>query len=326
MGFKGINSDIILITITLLSFNNAYAYQNQTVAVKRLHNHLFADYSNEFRPVHNSSTATKVIMRLQVTSLLTMDIRDQKYSIQTFLKLTWTDEFLTWNPKDFDGLKIHSVPVAMIWLPDILMYNSANMQFGIYKADTIAKLYPDGTVIWLIPTIYTSTCKIQVRWFPFDVQVCVMRFASWIHTGIEIDLHPENSLDALENRFLSNGVWDMVAVRSKRVIVKYICCPEPYSEVHYVLVFQRHADFYIYYMILPCFLLSILSLVVFYLPSDCGEKLQYSATNLLALIVFQQIIAGNIPPTSDDPPLIGMYGIIMLTGEINYPILLSSTL
>ncbi|XP_072041536.1 neuronal acetylcholine receptor subunit alpha-3-like [Amphiura filiformis] len=186
------------------------------------------------------------------------------------------------------------------------------MQYGFYKADTVAQLYPDGTVIWYVQTIYTSTCKMHVRWFPFDVQVCEMRFLSWAYNGLEIDLQQENSLDALEYKFLSNGVWDMVAVRTKRVIVKYLCCLEPYPEVHYILVFKRHADFYVYYMILPCFLLSILSLVVFYLPSDCGEKLQYSATNLLALIVFQQIIAGNIPPTSDDSPLIGTYFLCMI--------------
>ncbi|XP_072023061.1 neuronal acetylcholine receptor subunit alpha-9-like [Amphiura filiformis] len=112
--------------------------------------------------------------------------------------------------------------------------------------------------------------------------------------------------------FLSNGVWDMVAVRTKRVVTKYLCCPEPFPEVHYVLVFKRHPAFYIYYMILPCFSLSLLSLVVFYLPPDCGEKLTYSVTNLLALILFQQIIAVNIPPTSDDPPLIGTYFLCMI--------------
>ncbi|XP_072023062.1 neuronal acetylcholine receptor subunit alpha-10-like [Amphiura filiformis] len=257
MEFKG--SHLQLITTTLLLFYTAYAHQNQTVAVKRLHHHLFADYSNEFRPVHNSSTATNVILRLKFRNLLTMNTREQVFSIQTWSKLTWTDEFLTWNPKDYDGIKRHTVPVSKIWLPDITLFDSADINVA-YKADTVTNIYPDGTIIW----------------------------------------------------FLSNGVWDIVAVRTKRVIVKYLCCPEPYPEVHYVLVFKHHAAFYIYYMILPCFALSILSLVVFYLPPDCGEKLTYSVTNLLALIVFQQIIAGNIPPTSDDPPLIGTYFLCMI--------------
>ncbi|XP_072014930.1 acetylcholine receptor subunit beta-like [Amphiura filiformis] len=65
-------------------------------------------------------------------------------------------------------------------------------------------------------------------------------------------------------------------------------------------------------MVLPCLLLSILSLLVFYLPPDCGEKLTLSITNLLALVVFQQIIAENMPPSSDDSPLIGTCFICMI--------------
>ena len=97
----------------------------------------------------------------------------------------------------------------------------------------------------------------------------------------------------------------MVAVRAKRVVVTYLCCPEPYPQLHYRLVFRRYPEFYIYYMVLPCLFLSVLSLLVFYLPPDCGEKLTLSITNLLALVVFQQIIAENMPPSADDSPLIG---------------------
>ena len=106
-------------------------------------------------------------------------------------------------------------------------------------------------------------------------------------------------------RYLANGVWDMYAVRTRKHVVTYLCCPEPYPELHYLLVFKRHPAFYIYYMVLPCLFLSVLSLLVFYLPPDCGEKLTLSITNLLALVVFQQIIAENMPPSDDESPIIG---------------------
>ncbi|XP_072051148.1 neuronal acetylcholine receptor subunit alpha-9-like [Amphiura filiformis] len=139
-----------------------------------------------------------------------------------------------------------------------------------------------------------------------------MIFGSWAYDGFEIDLYPENSLDASTVRYLANGVWDMVAVRAKRVVKKYLCCPEPYPEIHYLLVFKRHAAFYIFYMVLPCLFLSILSLLVFYLPPDCGEKLTLSITNLLALVVFQQLIAENMPPSSENSPVIGTYFLCMI--------------
>ncbi|XP_072014908.1 neuronal acetylcholine receptor subunit alpha-9-like [Amphiura filiformis] len=157
-----------------------------------------------------------------------------------------------------------------------------------------------------------NSCNVRVRWFPFDTQVCEMLFLSWSYDGFGINLEPERSADASQNRYAKNGVWDMVAVRSRRIVTTYLCCPEPYPEIQYRLVFKRHAAFYLFYMVLPCLFLSILSLLVFYLPPDCGEKLTLSITNLLALVVFQQLIAENMPPTSDDSPVIGTYFICMI--------------
>ncbi|XP_072014246.1 neuronal acetylcholine receptor subunit alpha-10-like [Amphiura filiformis] len=310
MMIKRCHLDILILMLLVLC--TGCSSQKQTVAVKMLHHRLFDDYSNEFRPTHNSSTATKVIFRMIFRNLLDMNTREQRVAVGGWLKLTWTDEFLTWNPDDFDGLQRHTVPVSKIWSPDITLYDNADLSFERYKADTVAQLYPDGTVIWYVPAIYTSTCIVRVRWFPFDVQVCEMIFGSWGYNGFEIDLYQETSLDASTMRYLANGVWDMVAVRAKRLVVTYLCCPEPYPEIHYLLVFKRHAAFYIFYMVLPCLFLSILSLLVFYLPPDCGEKLTLSITNLLALVVFQQIIAENMPPSAEESPVIGTYFLCMI--------------
>ncbi|XP_072014874.1 neuronal acetylcholine receptor subunit alpha-9-like [Amphiura filiformis] len=286
--------------------------ENQTVAAKRLHKYLFDDYIREIRPVHNTSTVTDVIMRLVLRNLLIMDTREQVFSMGAWLKFTWRDEFLTWNPDDFDGLTTFHAPIDNIWSPDITLHHNTDPGFERYKPNSIASLYPDGTIIWFTPAIYASVCKIKVKWFPFDVQVCDMVFASWGYNGFELDLYPEESLDASTNRYIVNGVWDMVEHRAKRIVEYYLCCPEPYPEVHYNMVFKRHPAFYIFYMILPCLLLSILSLLVFYLPPDCGEKLTLSITNLLALVVFQQIIAENMPPSSEDSPILGTYYLCMI--------------
>ena len=39
----------------------------------------------------------------------------------------------------------------------------------------------NGAVTWLSHGIYKSSCKVNVEYFPFDVQVCEMKWASWTY-------------------------------------------------------------------------------------------------------------------------------------------------
>ena len=54
-------------------------------------------------------------------------------------------------------------------------------------------------------------------------------------------------------------------------------------------------------------LISFLSIFVFYLPTDAGEKMTLSISILLALVVFLLLISKILPPTSDVIPLIAKY-------------------
>ncbi|XP_072046606.1 neuronal acetylcholine receptor subunit alpha-5-like [Amphiura filiformis] len=170
-----------------------------------------------------------------------------------------------------------------------------------------------GKVTWYVPTMFVSGCAIRVTWFPYDIQVCDMTFGSFGYTGKEIEFIPETGTDTNQNRYLENGVWDMVATNKKQITTHYSCCPYPFYEVQYRLIFKRRPDFYIKYLIIPVCLLSLLSLMVFYLPPDSGEKVTLCITNLLALVVFQQIISDNMPPSGAESPIIGSFFLSMIT-------------
>ena len=51
---------------------------------------------------------------------------------------------------------------------------------------TKATLYADGKVEWKPPAIYKSSCEIDVEYFPFDEQTCVMKFGSWTYDGKQV--------------------------------------------------------------------------------------------------------------------------------------------
>ena len=62
---------------------------------------------------------------------------------------------------------------------------SADGNFEVTLA-TKATLFSDGKVEWKPPAIYKSSCEIDVEYFPFDEQTCVMKFGSWTYDGKQV--------------------------------------------------------------------------------------------------------------------------------------------
>ncbi|CAD1473441.1 unnamed protein product, partial [Heterotrigona itama] len=53
---------------------------------------------------------------------------------------------------------------------------------------TKATLNYTGRVEWKPPAIYKSSCEIDVEYFPFDEQTCVMKFGSWTYDGFQVTI------------------------------------------------------------------------------------------------------------------------------------------
>ncbi|WAR00949.1 ACH1-like protein [Mya arenaria] len=275
---------------------------------RRLLHFLFVErfYSPLERPVANESLPIRVNFTLDLQQIIDVDEKNQIIHTNIWLQMKWRAANLVWDPLEYGGITTIRVPAQKVWIPDILMYNSADEKFDA-TFHTKVVVSSDGSCLWVPPGMLKSTCDIDITWFPFDEQKCEMKFGSWSHDGRFLDLHEEDPAGGNTRTFYPNGEWQLIGVPVRRNVVAYECCPEVYIDLVYTIHIRRRTLYYGFNIIIPCLLISSMSLLLFLLPPDAGEKISLGVTILLSLMVFLLLVAETMPPTSDALPLIGIY-------------------
>ncbi|XP_015126569.1 acetylcholine receptor subunit beta-like 2 [Diachasma alloeum] len=281
---------------------------------KRLYDDLLSNYNRLIRPVANNTQPLIVWLGLKLSQLIEMNLKNQVMTTNVWVEQKWFDYKLQWNPDEYGGVKMLYVPSENIWLPDIVLYNNADGNYEVTLM-TKATVTWEGEVYWKPPAIYKSSCEINVEYFPFDEQSCLMKFGSWTYNGAQVDLR--HMLQASGNNLVEKGIdlsdfymsveWDILEVPAARNEEYYPCCTEPYTDVTFNITMRRKTLFYTVNLIIPCVGITFLTVLVFYLPSDSGEKVSLCSSILLSLTVFFLLLAEIIPPTSLAIPLLGKY-------------------
>jgi len=251
-----------------------------------------------------------------------------------WLEQKWVDYKMKWNPADYGGVEMLYVPSQHIWLPDIVLFNNADGKYEVTLM-TKARLNYTGEIEWKPPAIYKSSCKINVEWFPFDEQSCDMKFGSWTYDGFQVDLKHVDQVKGSNvvdvgidlKEFYLSVEWDILAVPAFRNEEYYVTTAEQMdgleghetnddgseykgkllTDITFFMTLRRKTLFYTVNLIIPCVGISFLTVLVFYLPSDSGEKVTLCISILLSLTVFFLLLAEIIPPTSLAVPLLGKY-------------------
>uniref|UniRef100_A0A8C4N9Y9 Cholinergic receptor, nicotinic, alpha 5 n=1 Tax=Eptatretus burgeri TaxID=7764 RepID=A0A8C4N9Y9_EPTBU len=233
---------------------------------------LLMEYRKWVRPVHWLDEAVKVKFGLAISQLVEVDGKNQLMTTSVWLKQEWTDVNLKWNPDNYGGITSIRIPASSLWLPDIVLYENAD---GRFEASTVTKAVN-----------------------------CSMKFGSWTYDGSLVDIIiMDSNVDRKE--FFDTGEWEIMNATGQRGIRVDDGLWYPY--IMYSFVIRRLPLFYILFLIIPCLGLSFLTVLVFYLPSDEGEKFSLCTSVLVSLTVFLLVIEEIIPSSSKVIPLIGEY-------------------
>ncbi|ESO00681.1 hypothetical protein HELRODRAFT_82780, partial [Helobdella robusta] len=275
----------------------------------RLIDNLFTKqgYNALIRPVQHLNESLIVAFNMALIQLINVDEKNQIVLTNVWLRMMWHDYQLKWDPYEYGGIGVIRMPAVEVWKPDIVLFNNADGRYEVsYKSNVV--LSNDGKILWIPPAIYKSSCTIDVEYFPFDEQECHLKFGSWTFNGDQVRLDWYDDKQKIDlSDYVFSGTWDIMSCPGNLSLEFDQTEGYNRSYIIYSIKMRRKTLYYTTNLILPCILISFLSMCVFLLPAEALEKMTLCISILLALVVFLLLVSKILPPTSLTVPLIEKY-------------------
>lgn len=110
-----------------------------------------------------------------------------------------------------------------------------------------------------------------MTYFPFDDQICYLKFGSWTYSGNQVDIVNKSLVDM--SNYIESGEWELISITSSKIVNYYPIDPtEPYPLIVFSIHMRRRILYFLFNIIIPCIWLSVICLVGFWLPPDSGKK------------------------------------------------------
>ncbi|XP_065657580.1 neuronal acetylcholine receptor subunit alpha-10 isoform X2 [Hydra vulgaris] len=295
--------------LTVVAITNAENTRDEVELIKNL---IRAEHSDAL-PRHPGQPVN-MTFDIALHQLLELDEKVEILMVVAWIRMFWHDPFMIWNATEWSGINSVTISPDKIWKPDLTLYNNAENNFQGFDqyGKTKITVYSNGEIVWFIPSVLRVSCKLEMTYFPFDVQTCPLIFGSWSFDQGSLDIHLKNSTGDL-TQMTKSGEFVIDDFKASRQSLLYPCCKTPYAVLTYNVTLRRRAKFYLFNLILPGVLIALLSCFSFFLPPMSGERTGLVITNFLSLSVYILIVSDSVPPSSDTVPLLVKFYTILVT-------------
>ena len=166
------------------------------------------------------------------------------------------------------------------------------------------RVFSDGSVEYFAYGQFQTACEINAFYLPFDRQTC-----SIILTSL-VGFSEYNNLTSLFPKINTNPLapsneWTLHDTEVTDLQNPYDGLE--WSSVVFTLYLERKSSYYVITLILPIIGLSLVGLMVFFLPPDSGEKISLSVACMMAFFITQLTIMEQLPSSWNSMPVIGKY-------------------
>lgn len=258
---------------------------------------------------------TDVDVEIRVFKIEEVQLATSFLDLKVWVRLGWRDPRLAWEPSEFGNVTevfyaAHDtvdLEQNEIWTPDFTLYNAREHDgLGNSLESALAHVSSDGSVFWSRPGSLKALCKFtDIINFPNDKPACKMEIGGWAlsgkYQGIRNFLVDTEMIDDVgrssnnSNMLTASASYATFAITRATSELRQYNYEYEHSKLGYgeawpivlLTIDMRRVNTlaWIFLMVMPTMLLAYLATIVAMLPPDCGERLGYGITLVVALEV-----------------------------------------
>ena len=239
-------------------------------------------------------------------------------SIMGHMVLIWQDFYRTWDINQIPLEQIQ-IPISEIWYPQVTFISSITKRsLKLLQPDDQAIIFPEYVSI-LRPNVLEGHCNVNYFRFPFDEQNCLVQFEFERYFITEHDVYLSRMNYTYQFDKFINGEWSLVNVVSVPTNVSFketevdlngystnVVSAEMYNAkigFQVILTIHRHPQFYVFNIIVPIAVLTVIGQTAFAIPEHAEGRLGVPLSVLLGFMFVQGIVSKEVPRSQVAPSL-----------------------
>ncbi|CAH2060936.1 unnamed protein product, partial [Iphiclides podalirius] len=244
--------------------------------------------------VNNTQVALKFILKS-----FYFGSKEENFYINTWLRLSWNDPRLVWDPAKYDGIAEVLLPSMLIWTPILRLYSASRLagfeDIELYVSQ--CRISNAGRVECIPRVLHHSVCSTRLKDWPYDTQNCTFEFGTRSKKD-RVTFTFNSSRTVLLGAEYGPG-WNIIE-HTKR--------EDPNASRFYLnFMLERQGEGLAAIIVVPPLVLTLLTLMCMALNFDDGTRLGLLCFSLLNQFFFLQEISSDIPNSGADTPTVLLY-------------------
>ena len=222
-----------------------------------------------------------------LNDLIEINDADKSFLADIFLRAEWTDPRLA-----HDSAEACSIDQAGIWTPRLQLLNRRNVD-RVSEPELLVA--PDGRVRQTARAYGDFSFQSDLTDFPFDRQELHFTLVAGVPLQDAIIVTRRQDVGVADTLSVSN--W-RISAGDSRLSEHYIAPVErTFSRLDLVFKAERLTGFYTWQMLVPLFLVVMMTWTVFWIPLEfVAPRVGLVATSMLTLIAYRFSMASILPP------------------------------